>query len=50
MAMTEERVSDIQQNVIQPLNDRELLQASWWMARAEQLLPLVDSEIKLRGI
>jgi hypothetical protein len=48
--MNEQRVADIRLNVIRPANDRELLRASWWMARAEQLLPLVDAEIKLRGI
>lgn len=48
--MNEERVKWILKNGIEPLGDKELLKAAWWMARAEQLKPLVEAEIQKRGI
>jgi hypothetical protein len=47
--LNEQRVADIR-GLVRTLPSVELRRASWWMARAEQLLPLVDAEMKLRGI
>lgn len=47
--MNDKRVADLHKTIVQ-LDDKALLRASWWMARAEQLLPLIDAEIKKRGI
>lgn len=49
MGMTDERVAELTL-MIESLDDRELKKAAWWMPRAEQLLPLVDAELKKRGI
>jgi hypothetical protein len=48
--MHEQRLNDIENQVIAKMSDKELLRSSWWMARAQWLLPLINDEIKRREI
>ena len=48
--MHERRVREIDEGTIRKLDDRALRRAAWWMARAEQLAPLVDAELARRSV